>query len=674
MYIQSTFIHLDKLGVHKEKELWSKNIFSWEDYQLNIEKTNLFFEDKDSILYSSINALKEKDIDYFSKKIKKSEYYRLAISFPKDVLFLDIETTGLSQYYDHITMIGWSINNHYDYYINGITDITNFIDVVKRAKIIVTFNGSIFDIPFIKKFFPHINFPLCHIDLRFFSKRFNLSGGQKVIEERIKFKRPKSLQNTDGYIATILWDEYKWGKKSSLEKLIAYNFADIEGMKAILDYCIKENFKKLQFKRYFKLPAKFHSKNTKLNKQEIKQIVQNAQIPFDPKSTLKYKELFSKINRNIKIVGIDLTGSEERPTGFCLMKNNNITTYQINKDDDMIKLIIEFKPDIVSIDSPLSLPYGRISVFDDDPGRDKYGILRICERILKKRGVNAYPTLLPSMQKLTRRGIELSSKLRALGIPTIESYPGVVQDIIGLPRKQASLRLLKKGLGLFGLKGKFLKENVSHDEIDAITSALVGMFFLSGDFEAIGDLKENLMVIPNLKAKEKKNKIIGLTGLIASGKTTVGKIFEEKGYKYIRYSQIIEKILMERNMPINRENLQKIGNELNKNQMELSRKIYEEIKDYEKVVIDGLRHPEDYTYFFETYGFNFNLLFIDAKYEKRKERYLNLGYADKDFEKAINNPVEKNIMHLKKLSNKIVYNNSSKNELITNILSIINKE
>ena len=40
MYIQSTFIHLDKLGVHKEKELWNKNILSWKDYQENIEKTN----------------------------------------------------------------------------------------------------------------------------------------------------------------------------------------------------------------------------------------------------------------------------------------------------------------------------------------------------------------------------------------------------------------------------------------------------------------------------------------------------------------------------------------------------------------------------------------------------------------------------------------------------------
>ena len=73
--------------------------------------------------------------------------------------------------------------------------------------------------------------------------------------------------------------------------------------------------------------------------------------------------------------------------------------------------------------------------------------------------------LLPSMQKLTKRGIELSIKLRSLGVPVIESYPGVVQDIIGLPRKQASLTLLKKGLGIFGLKGKFLKENVSHAKV-----------------------------------------------------------------------------------------------------------------------------------------------------------------------------------------------------------------
>jgi predicted nuclease with RNAse H fold/dephospho-CoA kinase len=353
------------------------------------------------------------------------------------------------------------------------------------------------------------------------------------------------------------------------------------------------------------------------------------------------------------------------------MDNNNIETMQMSTDKDMIECILKFKPDLVSIDSPLSLPIGRISVFDDDPGRDEFGILRICERILKKRGVNAYPTLLPSMQKLTKRGIELADKLRKLGFPTIESYPGVVQDIIGLPRKQVSLELLKQGLGKFGLKGEFLKKDVSHDEIDAITSAIVGMFFLSGDYEGIGDLRENLMIIPDLKSKKKKKKIIGISGHIASGKTTVAHIIKKEGYKYIRYSQILENILKEEKQKITRQNLQKLGNKLNKNQMKLSKKLYEFIKDEELVVIDGLRHPEDFTFFFEMYGFDFKHIFIESHRHIRKKRYIKFKNSKYDFLKANSHKVEKNIPKLKQLSNKVLYNHIPIKALKNKVLRII---
>ncbi|MGD9624091.1 MAG: ribonuclease H-like domain-containing protein [Arcobacter sp.] len=671
MYIQSSFIHLDKIGKKIEKELWDKNILSWEEYQNYYEKDNLFFDSKASKLYESINAYNNKDIKFFTNGLPNNEYYRLALSFPEDVIFLDIETTGLSQYYDHITMVGWSIGEEYNYYVNGISDKEKFKNDMLKAKIIVTFNGSIFDIPFIKKEFPDINIPECHIDLRFFSKRAGLSGGQKKIEDEINFKRDKSLKDTDGYMATILWDMYKWGNKSSLEKLIAYNHSDIEGMKAILDYSIKEIYKNTILKKYFKIPYKFTSKKSKLKKQEIKKFVKNSKIPFDPKSTLKYNELSSKIDKNIKIVGIDLTGSEERLTGVCLMDNNNIKTMQIGTDKDMIDCILKFKPDLVSIDSPLSLPIGRISVFDDDPGRDEFGILRICERILKKRGVNAYPTLLPSMQKLTKRGIELADKLRKLGFPTIESYPGVVQDIIGLPRKQVSLELLKQGLGKFGLKGEFLKKDVSHDEIDAITSAIVGMFFLSGDYEGIGDLRENLMIIPDLKSNKKKKKVIGISGHIASGKTTIAHIIKKEGYKYIRYSQILENILKKEKQKVTRQNLQRLGNKLNKNQIELSKKLYEFIKDEDLVVIDGLRHPEDFAFFFEMYGFNFKHIFIESHRHIREKRYIKFKNSKYDFLKATNHKIEKNIPKLKQLSNKVLYNHIPIKALKNKVLRII---
>jgi uncharacterized protein YprB with RNaseH-like and TPR domain len=37
------------------------------------------------------------------------EIISLCHEYPQDVLFLDIETTGLSHYYDEITVIGWSM-------------------------------------------------------------------------------------------------------------------------------------------------------------------------------------------------------------------------------------------------------------------------------------------------------------------------------------------------------------------------------------------------------------------------------------------------------------------------------------------------------------------------------------------------------------------------------------
>jgi uncharacterized protein YprB with RNaseH-like and TPR domain/predicted nuclease with RNAse H fold/dephospho-CoA kinase len=659
MHIKSTFIHLNKVGLKTEKELWAKMILTWEDYQTTIEKKDLFFNEEFSRLKKSFQAFNSKNIDFFAEELPKSEYYRLALSFPEDVIFLDIETTGLSQYYDHITMIGWSIDGEYDYYVHGINNESKFREALKKAKIIVTFNGSIFDIPFIKNYFEDIETPLCHIDLRFFAKKAGLSGGQKSIEDQIGFKRNKSLKDTNGYMATVLWDEYKWGKKTSLEKLIAYNHSDVEGMKSILDYCIKHIYKTNNYRKLFDPPFKFTSLKSKLDKSEIKQFIQNSKIPFDPMSALKYKELAEKIRKDIAIVGIDLTGSEQRPTGVALLRNNQVETLQINTDDDMIDYIIQAKPDIVSIDSPLSLPLGRISVFDDDPGRDKYGILRICERVLKKRGVNAYPTLLPSMQKLTKRGIKLAERLRKLGIPTIESYPGVVQDIIGLPRKQASLKLLKQGLGKFGLTGEFLKKDVSHDEIDAITSAIVGLFFLSKDYEAIGELRENLMIIPDLKATHKVKKVFGISGQIAAGKTTAANFLKKQGFKYTRYSLVLKDLLEKDNKEVTRENLQELGSEMSKNQTEFAKKVYEEVSQYDNIVIDGLRHPEDFAFFFEQYGFDFKLIHITADEKVKEERYIKEGHTIQEYQRAIKNEVESDVPKLKKLAYKILGNNGT---------------
>lgn len=176
----------------------------------------------------------------------------------------------------------------------------------------------------------------------------------------------------------------------------------------------------------------------------------------------------------MKALGIDLTGSEKRASGLALLNGNKVEfTKLLHADSEITKEAISASADIISIDSPLSLP--------EDPEK----IYRNCERELKRRGIGVFWCLLPSMRNLTMRGIKLAGELRSLNLDVIESYPGAAQDILKIPRKNKGVDILAGALADFGILGNL---SVSHDELDAITAALVGIYYLQGDYEALGTM------------------------------------------------------------------------------------------------------------------------------------------------------------------------------------------
>src|SRR5207302_5217199 len=67
---------------------------------------------------------------------------------------------------------------------------------------------------------------------------------------------------------------------------------------------------------------------------------------------------------------------------------------------------------------------------------------------------------------------------------------------LGIPRKKASLQELKWGLSRAGITGNFLTAKVTHDEVDAITSALVGLFYFANDCIALGTKSEDYLIVP----------------------------------------------------------------------------------------------------------------------------------------------------------------------------------
>lgn len=667
--LRFTFRHIKGFGAKKEAELWRNYIFTWDDLEKSLgTQLSLFhetFEEGHSTpLGSSKFAFEKGDVDFFATRLPHQEHFRIALSYPDETMFLDIETTGLSRYYDKITLIGWSMGSEYGVYLQG-NDDTKFRKALAAAKAIVTFNGSLFDLPFIRNEFKEITFPACHIDLRFLSKRVGLSGGQKAIEEILGVKRSAQAAEVDGEKATLLWHKYKWGDKKALRQLIVYNHADVEGMKVIFDRVVKKLLKT------YKLPANkltlphFSKNRSKIHWADEKEATSAgiAIRPFEGKigPLVFLGDLPLPKRKGFKVVGIDLTGSEKRPSGWCCLDYDWAVTKCIGSDEDLINETMKVKPDLVSIDSPLSIPSGRLSVGDDDPGRHEFGIMRKCERLLKKRGVNVYPSLIPSMQQLTARGMRLADHFRKLGVPVIESYPGAAQDIMGIPRKGASLDYLSRGLELFGVKGNYLTEKVCHDELDAITSAVVGLFFWSGKFEAIGNEEEDYLIIPDLEVETCNwltRKVIGLSGPIASGKTTAGHFLRSKGFSYGRFSQVLQQMLVQEGKEPTRQALQELGEIVNKNQGQrwLGRQLFHSLKEQQNVVIDGLRHPEDHAFMVETFGPGFTHVHIESPIKIRRERYAKDRSKVEEFDRAVSHPVEANVNALAKLAHGLLNN------------------
>jgi predicted nuclease with RNAse H fold len=198
----------------------------------------------------------------------------------------------------------------------------------------------------------------------------------------------------------------------------------------------------------------------------------------------------------MRIVGLDLAGVENRPTGFCILSEMQVKTCLVYTDREILQKTIEVAPQIIAIDAPLCLPPGRKSI------EEKTNIhLRESDRELLNMGIKLFPITLGPMRKLTVRGISLKNALETQGFTVIEAYPGGAQDVLSIPRKQKGLEKLKVGLEKLGIDG--LNGQMSDHEFDAVTCAYVGKLFLEGQAASYGTPNQ-CIIMPKGDFKKKK--------------------------------------------------------------------------------------------------------------------------------------------------------------------------
>ncbi len=489
--LEHTFIHIPGIGQKTERDLWQLGITSWDEYASFFTRpapiSSALRRRLENYIPQSLEAVNRRDAAFFSRLTRLGEAWRLFPEFADECVFLDIETTGLSPVFDSVTMVGLFDGHQYEVFIDG-QNLEDLPDRLKRYSVVVTFNGSGFDIRFLKLAFPNLELPPIHIDLRWVTRRLGYRGGLKSIEREFGISRDEEVEDIDGFDATVLWSRHLRGDRAALKQLVTYNTEDVVHLKAIMEMAYDRLAKQL-YGDHGDQKGMFGGVD---NLPKVPRLPKRSSA--GPSQSLVSSLLAQSKISSPRIVGIDLTGSERRATGWSVLHGLNAKTKSIITDEELVRETLAANPDIVSIDSPLSVPDGWNRAQEQVvPGSPIY---RKCELALKRMGISVFWALLPSMQSLTMRGMRLADELRKHGLTVIESYPGAAQDILGIPRKGSSLEELKWGLNRAGIDGEYLKERVTHDEVDAITSALVGLFYLAGDYIALGTPTEDYLIVP----------------------------------------------------------------------------------------------------------------------------------------------------------------------------------
>jgi len=182
----------------------------------------------------------------------------------------------------------------------------------------------------------------------------------------------------------------------------------------------------------------------------------------------------------LPLVGIDLAGKPERPSGWALLRGRMVTVKELYADDEILSETLGAKPALVAIDAPLTLP--------------ERGALRKADREMQRRGYPVLPPLFPAMRELTLRAIRLTEALRREQVRVIEVHPASGRKALQMLLKD--WRRIQQIFVEMGLGGDWEKRALSSHELDAVTAVITAHLHIKGKTESFGEQKEGFMIVP----------------------------------------------------------------------------------------------------------------------------------------------------------------------------------
>jgi hypothetical protein len=225
-------------GYRTEERLWQSGVESWDDVgtakSMALVPLHLHPQLEEEIERSQ-EALHQKRYRYFATRLPPREHWRAWPEFRDDVGYLDIETTGLDIGRDTVTVVGLYDGRQKQSFVKGV-NMQELPEALEGVRLLVTFNGSRFDAPFLRRSFPRVRLDQIHVDLMNLLHRLGFWGGLKSIERRLGVERSDETADMTGFDAVRLWHRYEAGDDDALDTLVAYNLEDVLNLEPIMEF------------------------------------------------------------------------------------------------------------------------------------------------------------------------------------------------------------------------------------------------------------------------------------------------------------------------------------------------------------------------------------------------------------------------------------------------------
>jgi uncharacterized protein YprB with RNaseH-like and TPR domain len=250
--LRETFLHIPGVGYRTEERLWRSGIRTWDDFSAARRPTRIgsrLARRIDEELGRSAEALRRGRHRYFASRLPPRDRWRAWKDFRRDAVYLDIETTGLSIGRSALTVVGVYDGRRTRSFVQG-ENLEDLPRALPRAKLLVTFNGSSFDVPFLRKAFPRLCLDQLHVDLVHPLRRLGFFGGLKSIEAETGISRSDETAALRGSDAVRLWHAYQAGNEEALELLLEYNRHDAANLEPLAEFAY-EALRSLSLERGF---------------------------------------------------------------------------------------------------------------------------------------------------------------------------------------------------------------------------------------------------------------------------------------------------------------------------------------------------------------------------------------------------------------------------------------